>query len=1448
MNLPRLLALCGLAFAGSLSVAAVPLDEPVATLHPGYPVQWIGHTGQVVHVSNHTANVWSFSYTPDGAVPPATGTALDSAYRPVFAADGKALVEKNRDYLTSEGFRVIRLSDQTTLGDLPGTFRHADGSPIVTAQGTFALGAPGNGIDLQVLTYSRGSDGVTLRTLAGTATSPARSLLAACDEWIARWGTESQIGNQVVVIHHLSDLAEIRRITVRWQDGMDGIAAGHGNHLYFRTRNDFRCLDITTGDIVPVLDMPTSWSRANQAIDAAADGFWFFAPEVMEVRRYRRTPAAGFELDFRGAIPRASSSWSAELNVSANLVHLTGEGKVRIYDTQASRPQLLPPGLPPLKESDATVPLPLTLDRVADRELSLRVRTTGGSATPGLDYVPLDQVVTFPAGTRTVTVPLAIKDDLVAEAFETIGIELLDADGLRLPGILSPGVVIAGSGLEWREFQFKDSAGAPLQNVTPRHVFTGVIAGPVDFSGNLHLWDRQTGNHRGVTEIPFGDSWTQPDVLETPLGLESVSHPGGITLYRVSFTNGSTLAKRTFAIPNTGSPATTLLGGGRMLVRTGGYGYSAPFTTRIYSFDGPADGVDFPIFDGFVPNFLETLSDGNRLAVSWREPDSFPRVPGFVNHLRWYRTDTMEIEGEIAVESAASLLALRDDLLVFQSDGITRAVDLETAAIRWSSEDLGNGGAVTGTHVFAEDGIWEIATGLKVSPPLHHDSRLPDSTPLATYLRSHGPGGIFGRISYSEVLPGGATGYFTRHYDIRTDRQRPGLEWLGKGLRLDEEQAVIPFKSSEAFASPFSVTLTQATQGRPTLYRPFAIPSSSFAVPGDRQVHLLPLTAPPETPLYGKSHPLVIRADIAGAQPLTRSLSVDRDDGTPRLPLHLTRALPAIDALNLPPFTARHSDGRLVLATGSTYPDVNPDGRVVVVDPATGAVLLDMHDPAPLYRRAFGLDALVQGDRLLVFCKHQPTGAAMVEVYELSSQRLLGSIADLSFNNTIALFMDATPTHFALSAASIAFWEKKSTVFVYRWSDLKPVVRKSGSKKGGLGFGVDLKPDRVFAGIWGAREQNDTGLFAQAVGAKLKLPKWPKFTGGQLIAGEPLFYLLDRAGMTRAYDPATFREVWSFQGPIHGASRGTTRDYAWIDQGTRGISLRDGATGAPLATSMLPPGPANRSYWNTAFGSPGLIFFGHDKGIRAVAPEDLGDFADTRRWRNLPPRLGSLEEDLDGTGQPDFAEYVVHRLPPGGSLGSVRIEGGQVVIAEGDAPPADLVSLAEVEVAPGWWYPVAWRDGASPWEKRDLPSGINDAAPLRVRHLPHPALGCFPPLLSWPPQPVAIGGDDANVLRALSDPGHLGIRTSSASFAGTGPESQPLRLTRGGSGWQVEYYRPVGEVDPAMLESSTDLTTWIAVGDDPTFTVLTEAAGSGIEKVILHVRASDTRRFFRLRR
>jgi hypothetical protein len=1442
--LSRLLALCGFALLSpSLLPAAVPVDDPVAILRSGYSFQWIGNTGRSVCVANYTANVWTIPYTAEGVEQPATKTPLASGYRALFAAEDKALLEKNRGYTSSEGFRVIRLSDGSTLGDFPGNFYHGGGSPFRTAGGLFALNSPSSTLDLQLLSYPRGADSPSLRTIPNTANSPVRSLLAACDDWVALWGTESQIGNQVVIIYRMSDLTEIRRLTVRWQDGLDGLGAGYGNQLYFRTRGDYRCLDLTTGQVGTILQFDQySSSRSSQAIDAAADGFWYCSPDSMEVKRYRGNPATGFEIDYRGgSVP---SSWYGQLRVSGNLVHLASDSKIRIYDTQASKPKLLPlPVLPPVKEANATIPLPLTLDRVPDRDLTLRIRTIGGCATPGLDYEPLDQLVTFPAGTSTVSVPLQIKDDLVPESFETIGIEFADADGIRLPEPLSRGVVIAGSGLEWREFQFKDSAGTPLQTVDPQLVFTGVIAGPLEYGSPLHLWDRQTGNYRGATEIPSGDYWTTPPVIETPLGLESVSDDNSLTLYRANAVTGAT-TKRTFTKPPYGA-TTTLLGSGRVLVKTGGTGYSTPFSTRIYSFDGPADGTDFPMFGEAEPTYFSALSDGNHLVVAWGL-NSSPTEPGLSYHIRWYRADTLEIEGEISLETPALLIAIRNGLLLYQDD-LTHALDLTTGKIRWSNSGL-PAGAATGTHVFGTDCIWEIATGLKVSPPLHYDSRLPDTTQLATYLRSYGPGGMIGRAGISERLPDGTTTTVTRYFDIRTDRQRPGLEWLGSGLRLDEEQAYIPFKSSEAFAGTFSTTVRQTNSGAPSLYRPFAIPASPFAVPCDRQVHLFSLTAPPEDPHeWAKTHPIEVRAEVAGAQPLIRYLSVPREDGTTRLPLHLTRTIPAIKQLNLQPFVMRYCDGLLVMTTGYDYPDVNTDGRVIVVNPTTGAVLLHMKDPAPIYRRAFALDALVQGDRLLVSCTHGPTGRAFVEIYELSTQRLLGSISDPSFFNEAAVFMDSTPTYFALSAASQSRWEKKSTLAVYRWSDLKPVVRKSGGAKSGLGLGVDLKTDRVFAGIRGGTEK-DTGMFAQAVGSKVKLSKWPKGTGGQLIAGDPFLYLYDRMGMTRAYDPTTFKEIWSYNGLINGATKGTTRDYAWIDDLTsRIVSVLDGATGAPLASSRLPVGPANRTYTGYAIGAPGQIFFGHDKDVRVVALEDLGDFADTRRWRKQSPLLASLNEDLDGNGQPDFTEYLTRRISPGGLLGSARIEAGALVIENGDAPPADLVSLVEVEVVAGWWYPVAWRSGPAEWTKRALPNGTSADTPVRMRHLPHPTLGWFPPLLSWPPLEVAIPDDGANAVPHATP--SFAAR-SAARVASTGTLSnngQPLQLVHSGLGWGVEYLRPVGDADPSIAEFSHDLILWLPVEEEDALSTIVEPAGDGWEKVTIRNIGAAERLFFRLR-
>jgi hypothetical protein len=1439
---PRpLIALLGVLLLGLHHLTAeVPVDEPVAFIDAGNHGAWIGATGNAVHLrGGNPTGVWTFPYTPEGTVGAPVSSPAADGYHPLLAGDDKVLLDKDRSLWTSSAFRVMRLTDGAILNQINAPFHHIGGSPRPAPGGWFALGNYGSPASLHFLSYLRGADSPTIRPITTAPGLPAPSLLAVSSEWIALWGTETQVGNKIITLYRLADLAEIHRFTIPWQEGFEGVASAHGGLLYYRTKNDYRCLDVTSGAIAPVFTIePDSFYRSYQSILADAGGLWFHSPVEPELRHYRGNPAQGFQLDFRGKFPGQNSEIDADLHLSQGRIHVASSSRTWVFDPLASRPRLLPPGLPPVREMDAVIPIPLSLDRPAERELSVRFRTAGGSATPGLDYEPIDRTVVFPAGSRKVEVSLRILQDLVAESFETIVFETTDPDGIRLPTAGPGGLSLVSSGLESREIALKGPAGAGLTGASPKLLLEEVILGTVSGDIHLHLWDRRTGAYRGPTEIRPEDYNSSPrvftEVIETGSFLEAtVQTYQTMEILRVDAATGQTLAKRSFTMPSW-TLERLPIGGGRVF-STSRIGNDSTLYGRVYALDGPAEGVDFPLFGGLEPGNFTALSDGKRLIFLWRLPSS-DTAPGPRQRLRCYDTTTMDIEYELVLNDLPSPFAIRGDLLLCQAGYPDKviALDLPTGTIRWQQENV-TGTLVTGnTHMISDAGIWEIATGLKVSSGTPFDSRLPDRLPsLYAFNEIAGPGGIL-----------------IGNHDLRADRQRPGLEWLGTQLRPDEEQARIPLRSCEPSNQTLAVGFKRIDAANPNDRRELSFPTTPATVPGDGKIHLHDFHAPPtglESLLYPTTHSIEVRVASPGAVPLVRFLTMRREESTAPLPETLVNKLPAIAALNMPRFQMRFSDGRIVLATGTDYPEVDPDGKIHILDAATGNLLFSMSDPTPMYRRAFAMDATVMGNKLLVLVRHVPTGVRTAEIYDIPSRALLGTIVDPASGKTNPSYLDVSTTHFSLGAASISPWDKKSIVAVFQWSDFRRVLQKTGRTGGGLGNGVDLKNNLLFAGIDGGKA-DDTGLLAQPVGTKAKIPKPPKGMGGQVIPGDPLLYLMDNNGFTRAYDPATYREVWSIPERITGATHGTERTFAWT-QRNRDLSVADALTGKALATSRV-SGEGDRPYslFTAVVASPDRLYLNYRNRLISIAPADLGDFADTRRWKNLPPVLASPNEDLDSNGQADFAEYVVRRLLSGGTLGSVRIQGGQVIVGEGATPPVDLVSLAEVEVASGWWYPVAWRDGISPWVTRPLPAGTSDATPLRVRHLPHPTLGWFPPLLSWPPLAVAIAGDDTNALPAPA--ANLAARSlaSSAGDVTTGPESQPLRLVRSGSGWAVEYLRALDEAHPGLLESSTDLVTWTPVADEPPFTISTAPAGPGMEKVVLTVEASDTRRFFRLRR
>jgi subtilisin-like proprotein convertase family protein len=86
----------------------------------------------------------------------------------------------------------------------------------------------------------------------------------------------------------------------------------------------------------------------------------------------------------------------------------------------------------------------LTIRRAGGSEGTVSVRvttTTPATATPGTDFTPLDQVVTFPAGVTKATVPLPLLADSEAEGDETVTVMLSDPTGGATLGTPATAVV-----------------------------------------------------------------------------------------------------------------------------------------------------------------------------------------------------------------------------------------------------------------------------------------------------------------------------------------------------------------------------------------------------------------------------------------------------------------------------------------------------------------------------------------------------------------------------------------------------------------------------------------------------------------------------------------------------------------------------------------------------------------------------------------------------------------------------------------------------------------------------------------------------------------------------------------------------------------------------------------------------------------------------------------------
>lgn len=94
-----------------------------------------------------------------------------------------------------------------------------------------------------------------------------------------------------------------------------------------------------------------------------------------------------------------------------------------------------PAALPTVGAADATVTegasaaVQVSLSAASAQAVTVRARTFNGGAAAPADYAPVDQVLTFPAGTTAVTLEVAAAADALVEGSETLQVVLSDAAG-----------------------------------------------------------------------------------------------------------------------------------------------------------------------------------------------------------------------------------------------------------------------------------------------------------------------------------------------------------------------------------------------------------------------------------------------------------------------------------------------------------------------------------------------------------------------------------------------------------------------------------------------------------------------------------------------------------------------------------------------------------------------------------------------------------------------------------------------------------------------------------------------------------------------------------------------------------------------------------------------------------------------------------------------------------
>ncbi|RYD32029.1 MAG: hypothetical protein EOP87_13595 [Verrucomicrobiaceae bacterium] len=524
---------------------------------------------------------------------------------------------------------------------------------------------------------------------------------------------------------------------------------------------------------------------------------------------------------------------------------------------------------------------------------------------------------------------------------------------------------------------------------------------------------------------------------------------------------------------------------------------------------------------------------------------------------------------------------------------------------------------------------------------------------------------------------------------------------------------------------------------------------------------------------------------------------------------------------------------------------VSDEGDVVyLIDPDYPSQASYVQDPAPEKDKRFAVNALLQGNKLIVISRFKK-GGGVVDIINTSSRQRIKTFVQRGGHPSFGASLASDGTYFAVGSPGLEAGKPAgSQVEVYRWSDFKRVFRKTSNKNSRFGEDVVLR-EGVLHVTTGPRSK--VASFSLPKGKPVVAPL-PALEGAALN-GEGQYLLLSGQAL-RAFSAEGVLS-WSVPNPLWNTE---SRARCSVSEGLVVFHHRDEVhvlseeDGSLLARVKVP------YYWSSSIVPitaaavvEGRLFILQGSSVRVVPLENAGDYQAWQHFRS------------SGDSAAEFNAYVASRIASGSPFASV-VSGAQGIAVDstGTHPP-DVLVLVEIEIRPGVWRAVVWREGHGPWTTAagshignsltvPWPHGTNESSAVRVRYAPlspHEEWSEGTILTPWIdlPLPSQVSG-----LIAEADLDGDGIPAAIEAKLGSDPsewDASPLRLETVDGVMRVSHLRPQGDAT-VHLESSEDFKEWGPATQDESLRIEVEAENDQFERVTAIPLSTGGRKYFRL--